>query len=333
MSKQDGVRYDRRTVREWVRKAISGEVAITDFQRSFVWPSDKATNYIKAIIDGKPVGLYLILEMAEPPQFAPRAFNRMDTPLCNVGELVLDGQQRMTSLLQALNRRSERLFFIQFEDLSADRLTVQDIIYVDENTPKGRQYGVPATAYLDDRVPMDVLLDDTDERGLTALARWCVAVGNHVGKEESRVLESKINKFINEHLFDRSIWYCWLPASIDRSAATEIFVETNTSSVKIKRFDIEVANARGEHDEDLRQSIRESYELPQNAVLRHYFKEDPEDWIPDVGEWMLKVACLRAGQAPREKNYSDALDFLFSQKEDDRFPEIEKMFGDLTWVP
>ena len=47
---------------------------------------------------------------------------------------------------------------------------------------------------------------------------------------------------------------------------------------------------------------------------------------------MLKVACLRAGQAPRENNYGDALDYLFRLREDDRFPEIESMFGDLAWA-
>ena len=332
MSKQDEVRYDRRTVRDWVRKAFAGEIAITDFQRSFVWPNDKMANYIKAIIDGKPVGLYLILETDDPPQFEPREFNKMGTPLDSVGELVLDGQQRLTSLLQTLYQQSERRFFIQVTDLSADKLEVLDILSEDKSTKNGRKYDIPENAYFVGRIPMDILLDDTDERGLTPLARWCIAVGDHVGTDESRVLESKINKFINEHFFERPIWYCWLPASIDRSTATEIFVETNTSSVKIKRFDIEVANARGEHDEDLRNSIREAYQLPRNTVLRHYFKEDPEDWIPDIGEWMLKVACLRTGQAPREKNYGDALKFLFRRQDEDRFPEIERMFGDLAWI-
>ena len=54
--------------------------------------------------------------------------------------------------------------------------------------------------------------------------------------------------------------------------------------------------------------------------------------IPDIGEWMLKVACLRAGYAPREKNYCYAIEFLFRRGDDDRFPEVEKMFGDLVWA-
>ncbi len=333
MSKQNEVRYDRRTVRDWVRKALAGEVAITDFQRSFVWRSDKAANYLKAIIEGKPVGLYLILEMASPPQFAPRSFNRMDTSLDGVSELVLDGQQRLTSLLHALSRRSEKRFFIQLSNILSDRLQFEDIVYEGVHTAKGRQYENPATCYLHNRVPMDVLLDETDDRGLTPLARWCIDVGDQsIGVSESRVLESKVIKFINENFFERPIWFCWLPASIDRTSATEIFVETNTSSVRIKRFDIEVANARGRHDEDLRNSIQDAYNMPSNGALRHYFKEDPEDWIPDIGEWMLKVACLRAGYAPRERNYQYAIEFLFGQQDDDRFPEVEKMFEYLAWA-
>ena len=62
---KNAVRYDRRTVSEWVEAAWAGKVAITDFQRSFVWDPGKATEYIKAILMGKPVGLYLILSVVE----------------------------------------------------------------------------------------------------------------------------------------------------------------------------------------------------------------------------------------------------------------------------
>ena len=115
----------------------------------------------------------------------------MDTSLDGVSELVLDGQQRLTSLLHALSGRSDKRFFIQLSDISSDRLEVLNIVYEGANTPKGRHYDTPATAFLAHRIPMDVLLDETDERGLTPLARWCMAVGDHVGAGESRVLESK----------------------------------------------------------------------------------------------------------------------------------------------
>lgn len=331
MSK-DEVRYERRTVREWVRKAQCGEIAITDFQRSFVWGNDKTANYVKAIFDGKPVGLYLILEKGNPPQFQPRSFYKMDDiPIENVEELLLDGQQRLTSLLQVLYMRHERRFFIKVRDLNADELKVDDIVAIDVGTARGKNLNTERVAFADNHIPMDVLTDETDADGLTALARWCSGVGKSVGAVKSRVLESNIEKFVRRAFFDRDIWYCWLPASIDRSTATQIFVETNTSSVKIKRFDIEVASARGEYDEDLRNTIRGAYERPE-SVLRHYFKEDPEEWIPDIGEWLFRVACLRTDKAPRETNYDEALNYLLTEGTNGNFPYLDEIFDDLEWV-
>ena len=97
MSTHSEVQYNQRTVKEWVRRAMDGEMALTDFQRSYVWTNDKAAKYIEAIIDDKPVGLYLILAKGDPPQFKPRKFYNIDTQYENVKELILDGQQRITS--------------------------------------------------------------------------------------------------------------------------------------------------------------------------------------------------------------------------------------------
>lgn len=330
MNKENEVDYDDRTLKDWVRRAFAGKIAITDFQRSFVWRNDKAANYIKAIIEGKPVGLYLILKKNIPPQFKPRSFNKINVSLEHVDELVLDGQQRLTSLLHALSDQSEKKFFIQLVDIAAESLEVEDVI---SEGMKARGEDSPAENYLNNRIPMSVLRDETDEHGLTPLAHWCIAIGEEeVGAGESRVLESKIKRFIDENFFDRRIWACWLPKSFSRNLATEIFVETNTSSVRIKRFDIEVANARGRHDEDLRNSIQEAYGKSENVVLRHYFKEDPEDWIPDIGEWLLKVACLREGYAPREKNYEHAIGLIYRRKKGEHFPELDSLFADLVWV-
>ena len=329
MSEPYEVAYDRRSVKEWVNMAQSGRVVLTDFQRSFVWTYDRTAKYIMAIFSGKPIGLYLILKKSDPPQFEPRNFNQFDAPLENVKELVLDGQQRLTSLLQALYRRPpNRRYFLKFSDLAVDDLNVINVVCEQDRTAK--EFEEPAAAYQANFVPIDILRNDPDDEGLTPLAHWCLNVAETVGPKQGRILETKIKQFVDDNFFDRLIWYCSLPASIDRSTATEIFVETNTSSVRIKRFDVEVANARGIHDEDLRQKIQDAYERPENAVFRHYFREDPEDWIPEIGEWMLKVACLRAGHAPRETNYCEALKYLLKSNNTGEFLILEKLPRDLS---
>ena len=332
MNTHSEVQYNQRTVKEWVRRAMDGEMALTDFQRSYVWTNDKAAKYIKAIIDDKPVGLYLILAKGDPPQFSPRNFNKIDTQFENVTELILDGQQRMTSLLQMLTGNADKRFFVEVSDLSSKQLEVCKVDFIDRNTTRGREYESPANAFNSNLIPLDILLDERDEEGLTRLARWCSEVAETVEPQKTRVLEGRIENFISERFFDRKIWFCLLPETTNRSTATEIFVETNTSSVRIKRFDIEVACARGKYDEDLRDSIRDAYDQPANNDFRHYFREDPEDWIPEIGEWMLKIACLRAGKPPREINYGGALDYLLKNQVGDSFPNMEEIFGDLSWA-
>jgi len=341
MSTHNEVQYNQRTVKEWVRRAMDGEIALTDFQRSHVWTNDKSAKYIKAILDDKPVGLYLILAKDDPPQFKSREFSKIDIPYGNAIEFVLDGQQRMTSLLQMLTGNSDKRFFIEVSDLSSDQLETKNVVFFDRNTTKGREYESPDNTYNSNLIPLDILLHEIplnpllfkpDKEGLTPLIRWCLKVAESVGAETARVLENRIRKFADEHFFDRKIWFCLLPETTDRSTATEIFVETNTSSVRIKRFDIEVACARGEHDEDLRSTIQDAYDDPANNDFRHYFKEDPEDWIPEIGEWMLKVACLRTKKPPRETNYGEALDYLFENQVGNSFPNIRGIFEDLAWA-
>ena len=339
MAQQEAVRYERRTLSDWVEAAWTGEVAITDFQRSFVWDSGKATDYIKAILMGNPVGVYLILASSEEPQFDPRAFNNMDPPSDDVSELVLDGQQRLTSLMHALYGHPERRFFVKVADLSAETLEVEDVVCESKRTGRtSKGLDDPATAFTKDLIPIDILRKTGPRKGkLSPLATWCIAIGQEVeGMEgdEARLLEDRIADFVDRCFFLRDLWYCKLPATTDAAEAADIFVATNTSSVKIKRFDIEVAKARGRHDEDLRSEIQDAYD--RSNMLGYYFSDDAEDYIPDIGEWMLKVACLHVNQPPKESNYRKAVEYLLGssrpKKKAERRRRLENVFQDLDWA-
>lgn len=341
MTQQDMAHYYPRSVGEWVERTSSGNVAIADFQRSFVWDSAKMTGYIKAIFMGKPVGVYLILAKGKRPQFEPRAFNEMDTPLGAVEQLVLDGQQRLTSLLHALHGSSDRRFFLKVANLWDDTLELVDVVCASRDAKTGRTgkgLDNPETAFHANLVPIDVVRKKTPGTpGLSDLAKWCITVGERVdgmAGQAARELEDRIKDFVDRHFFQRDLWYCLLPASTDAADAAETFVATNTMSVKIKAFDVEVAKARGHHDEDLRAEIQEAYE--KSDLLRHYFSDDPEDYVPDIGEWLLKVTCLHVGEAPREGSYEKAVSYLLgkggAQDAAGRRRRFNSVFRDLDWA-
>ena len=95
--------------------------------------------------------------------------------------------------------------------------------------------------------------------------------------------------------------------------AIDIFVETNQSSLTIKRFDIVVAIAQGSHEEDLRMRISDFHTA--STEIPHYFSHNEETAISQIGEWLLKVACLKANLPPKEQNYEKALHSLYKNKE------------------
>ena len=121
--------------------------------------------------------------------------------------------------------------------------------------------------------------------------------------------QGKIRQFAEESFFQRQLYCCWLPAGTTSAEATEIFVETNTSSVRIRKFDEQVAKVRGGENRDFRKMIGEAYR--DSEVLRYYFPGEPEKSIPQIGDWLLKLGCLHAGVPPKEGSYEEASKYLF----------------------
>lgn len=91
-----------------LRQCGEGKIQLPDFQRSWVWAEDRILSLIASISSAFPIGALMTLESKHgatifarrPVQGAPSASKDM-TP----DELLLDGQQRMTSLYQACMRR------------------------------------------------------------------------------------------------------------------------------------------------------------------------------------------------------------------------------------
>lgn len=319
--------YKSRNIDEWLQMADKGALALPDFQRSWVWSPSKMRLYLKALFENRPTGTFLILESSDEPQFGSRTLNGMPATSGQAKELVLDGQQRLTALWKTLGGEEEpkHRFYLKVEDLGERKLGVVDVVVHSSNTRYGRDLENPQTAYRENLVPIGILRDAQSEDGLGEIWHWCnTAFGNGMARDVE-MLNKAIRTCLREPLlFNRPLWYCNLRKDTRAEVAVDIFVETNSSSVPIKRFDIVVALAKGRYDADLRDRIHDAFR--DSSVMAHYFKPDQEEWIPDVGEWMLKVASLKTGLAPKETNYNDALGRLI---EDGSFTALDELFEDL----
>jgi len=94
------------SVRDLLLKAHSGDWSLwlPSFQRRFVWDSDDIKAFLDSLLKGNPVGKLLLWRSKNPEDSDPFALRVL------VGEgkssenfLIVDGQQRVLSLLLLLN--------------------------------------------------------------------------------------------------------------------------------------------------------------------------------------------------------------------------------------
>lgn len=88
-------------LKDLLRKVDDGRLQLPDFQRDYVWGDEDVKSLIASIAKGFPIGALLTLETGGEVEFKPRLLEGVPSKEIRPPELLLDGQQRMTSLYQA----------------------------------------------------------------------------------------------------------------------------------------------------------------------------------------------------------------------------------------
>lgn len=148
---------------ELLKDVGSGRIRLPDFQRDWKWDTDRIASLLASVSLGYPVGVVMLLETGGADvQFATRFVSGVDeaSTAHPAERLILDGQQRLTSLYQALasgrvvqtqdtrKKKLERWFYLDMAmalDPDADR--------------EAAIVSVPADRVLRDNFGKDVVLD------------------------------------------------------------------------------------------------------------------------------------------------------------------------------
>lgn len=333
-------RYESRQIIDWLRMVDRGEVALPSFQRSYVWKNQRIADYLTALFQNRPTGTFIILstDAEHGPVFASRAIDGTSADQERTRELVLDGQQRLTALWRALTGEGNHRFFAVVKDIASRDLAVQRVVVHANSSAAGKKYSRPELAAQDNLVPIDILydggVDETNQDEPGPLWRWCETACQEQS-DRSRRLERAVWKRLRELLLlNRELHYCVVPARTPAHVAIDIFVDTNQSSATIRRFDLVVAIAEQDYEEDLRRRISDWHDT--HEVFHSYFSADESRYIPEIGEWALKVACLRAtsekhpfGLPPRERHYDTALCWLLNGTDTEREERLRHLLEDL----
>lgn len=96
------------SLKDLFSRAERGELQLPDFQREYIWDVDRIRTLVTSVLRGYPIGSFLALDTRNTQQrFRPRPLAGVDAQGREPGLLLLDGQQRLTSLFHAFKGSGE----------------------------------------------------------------------------------------------------------------------------------------------------------------------------------------------------------------------------------
>lgn len=95
---------DQPILPDLVRDIVAGKIQLPDFQRGWVWDDEHVRSLLVSIARSFPVGAVMLLDTGGDIRFQTRPIENVtfDGPIPQPEKLILDGQQRLTSLTQVL---------------------------------------------------------------------------------------------------------------------------------------------------------------------------------------------------------------------------------------
>ena len=262
-----------------------GEIGLPEIQRPFVWPNKKVRNLFDSMYKGFPVGYLLFWANGvgdghkqigtDTKQKVPRL-------------LIIDGQQRLTSLYAVINRISvirknykEEKIRIAFNPL------IEQFDVTNAAIRKNPEYIPDISKVWASDIGIFKLADSYLER---------LRESRDVSQEEEDRIKFSINKLDNIEAFPFSVLE--IASSATEEEVSEIFVRINSAGTSLNQADFILTlmsvfwdEGRTELEEFCRQTRIPSEDKP--SAYNHFIKPNPDQLIRvDIG-FGFKRARLR----------------------------------------
>ena len=235
-------------------QVVEGKIQLPDFQRGWVWDDEHIRSLLVSIARAFPIGSIMLLEIGGEAKFQIRPVEGVDpsTKNAKVERLILDGQQRLTSLVQVLKlstpvktrdaqkREVERYYYIDIEMALLGGNRLEDaFIGVDSSRKVKRNFG------------REVALDlSTQEKEFAAFHFPCNQILNSDQWEEALMAYdphrfSRYMKFRSEVLnrfrsYDVPV--IDLKKENSKEAVCLVFEKVNTGGVALSVFELVTAS-------------------------------------------------------------------------------------------
>jgi len=275
-----------KSLQDLVKKAFNGEVMLPDFQRNFVWTRGDVEELFKSLLENMFIGSFLIhnVDPLNPPFKTIEIAGAKDVNKEFVGKpniLILDGQQRLSSVFYALyepniplkNVKNPYSFFINIQSLLNDDIESSVFSWSKKSREYKSVFDFEKKDYINTRlleeqiIPMSLLIGDFTEV-------WYGVFKQHYSTEDG----SKIRAYV-KNVMDYKVLTLDVPLGEKPANIAVLFERINRTGVKLSIFDLLVArlykylNLR-EKWETLfdKENIIQKYALDKrNNQIPHYF--------------------------------------------------------------
>lgn len=235
-----------------------GEVQLPDFQRGWVWDDDHIRSLIASISMSYPIGSVMLLETGgDGVRFKPRVVHGAPKNGKEPKLLILDGQQRMTSLYLALrsgqpvptktekSKDIKRVYYLSIAmciDPAADR---EDAVLsldptrrrlTDFNRVVELDVSTPEKEYKEGFFPLDVIFDMVK---YSAWRQGYYKFFEHVGKQIDAFNEFEASVIQRFHQY--RVASIELKQDTRKEAVCQVFEKVNTGGVSLTVFELMTA--------------------------------------------------------------------------------------------
>jgi len=281
----------KESLQEILRAIREGKLQLPDFQRGWIWDDDHIRSLLASISMSYPIGAVMLLETGNPAvRLKPRPIEGVSLPDGTLPErLVLDGQQRLTSLFQAImygspaatkdarGRAVDRWYYLDIDkaldangdredailSLPEDRLLKSfrsEVICDCSTTEKECALGL---------FPLRIIFD------IAALTNWQMAY-LQVDPSRSQERLARWNQLVQEiiqRLQQYQIPLILLRKENSKEAVCKVFEKVNTGGVPLTVFDLLTATYAVD-DFELRKHWEQCRKRMDHANLRTVTSDD-----------------------------------------------------------
>ncbi len=234
-----------------------GRLQLPDFQRSWVWEEDRIRSLIASVSRGFPMGALMSLESRADGAavFARRPIEGAPTSAASVSpeQLLLDGQQRMTSLYQSCMRQQV------VTTITAKKRVVKRWFYIDiqkaltaDSDREQAIFGVPEDRKLKTNFDKDVALDLSSrehefDKLMYPLNRafdwdaWQEGFGDHwiaKGDTPKRELFKRFKNEVLANFVEYQVPVIALGGDTSHEAVCLVFEKVNTGGKALDAFEL-----------------------------------------------------------------------------------------------